>query len=128
MINTPGYVQHALDDWEFMAFTAYDWYEKMGRVVIGIDADGNDPNGAKFLGVTYDYQHGKPDPTTAALLAKYDPETEIIIQFADPRGGMRTRRLRTAPGARHPKRVWFFEMLRRAEEEPESLDVDALPK
>jgi len=90
--------------------------------------DEDDPVGAKLLGVTYDYQHGKPDPTTAALLAEYDPETEIIIQFADPRGGIRTQRLRTASGARHPKRVWFFEMLRRINDEPDSLDVAALPE
>jgi len=111
-----------------MAFTAYDWFEKRGRVAVGIDVDEDDPAGAKLLGVSYDYQHGEPDPATAALLAEYDPETEIIIQFADPRGGVRTQRLRTAPGARHPKRVWFFEMLRRAEDDPESLDVAELPE
>jgi len=124
----PEHVGIALENWEFLAFTAYDWFEKRGRVVIGIDRDENDANGAKLLGVTYDYQHGEPDPTTAALLAKYDPEMEIIIQFTDLRGGLRTQRLRTAPDARHPKRVWFFEMLRRAEEEPESLDVAELPE
>jgi len=90
--------------------------------------DENDPNGAKLLCVTYDYEHGRPDAKTAALLAEHDPETEIIIQFADQRGRIRTQRLRTAPGARHPKRVWFFETLCRAEEEPESLDVDELPE
>jgi len=35
----PDHVRHALDDWEFLAFTACDGYEKMGRVVIGIDVD-----------------------------------------------------------------------------------------
>jgi len=70
-----------------------------------------------LLAVTYDSIGGKTDPKTDELLAGYDPENEIIIQFADPRGGMRTQRLRTAPGTRHPKRVWFFEMLRRAGEE-----------
>jgi len=115
--DLPKYVRHTLNDWEFLAFTAYDWFEKRGRLVIGIDRDEDNPNGAKLLGVIYDYEHGRPDAVTAALLAEYDPETEIIIQFADQSGRIRTQRLRTAPGARHPKRVWFFETLCRAEEE-----------
>jgi len=50
-----------------------------------------------------------------------------VIQFDDARGQLRTQRLRTAPGARHPKRVWFFEMMRRIQEEPETVDLRALP-
>jgi len=124
----PEYVEVALENWDFLAFTAYDWFEQYGRLVIGVDEDDENPGLPRLLAATYDSANGKPDATTAALLAGYDPETEIIIQFADPAGGFRTQRLRTAPDARHPKRVWFFEMLRRANEEPDSLDIKALPE
>jgi len=124
----PEHVGIALENWEPLAFTAYDWFEKMGRLVIGIEEDDDNPGLPRLLAVTYGSNSGKSDPKTDELLAKYDPEMEIIIQFADPEGGIRTQRLHTAEGARHPKRVWFFEMLRRAEEEPESLDVAALPE
>jgi len=124
----PECVEIALENWDFLAFTAYDWFEKMGRLAIGIEDDDENPGLPRLLAVTYGSSAGKIDPQTDELLAKYDPETEIIIQFVDPAGGMRTQRLRTAPDARHPKRVWFFEMLRRAEEEPERLEINELPK
>lgn len=124
----PDHVEIALENWEFLAFTAYDWFEKMGRLVVGIEEDDDNPGLPRLLAVTYDSSTGKTDPKTDELLAKYEPETEIIIQFADPAGGMRTQRLHTAEGARHPKRVWFFEMLRRAEEEPELVEIDELPR
>jgi len=124
----PEIVEVALENWDFLAFTAYDWFEQYGRLAIGIQEDDENPGIPRLLAATYDYANGNPDAATAALLAEYDPEMEIVIQFADPAGGFRTQRLRTAPDARHPKRVWFFEMLRRAEEEPDTLDVKALPK
>lgn len=34
---------------------------------------------------------------------------------------MRTLRVRTPPEGRNPKRIWFFEMLRRLDEEPDKL-------
>jgi len=119
--SVPECVDIALENWEFLAFTAYDWFEKIGRLVISIEEDNDNPGLPRLLAVTYDSIGGKTDPKTDELLARYDPETEIIIQYADPVGGMRTQRLHTAPDAHHPKRVWFFEMLRRAEEEPEAM-------
>ena len=39
----------------------------------------------------------------------------------------RTLRLRTKPGMAHPKRVWFFEMLRRLADKPSEAGLDHLP-
>ena len=123
----PAYVQNALDNWNELAFVAYDWYEQMGRLVIGIEEDEEYPGSARLLAAVYDYDQGKPDAATAELIASYDPAQEILIQFIDTRGRPRTHRLRAAPGARHPKRVYFFEMLRRVNEEPGTIDPDSLP-
>ena len=127
MNDIPTYVQNVLDNWETLAFVAYDGYEKAGRLVVGIERDEMNPAGARLLSVVYDFETGKPDPATAKLLAAYDPDTEIIIQFIDNGGHVRRQRLRTGPGARHPKRVFFFEMLRRIDEEPDSIDLRDLP-
>ena len=116
-----------LNDWETLAFVAYEWYEKMGRLVVGIDQDETDPAGAKLLAAVYDFEAGKPDPATAKLLSEYDPDTEIVIQFIDKKSRVRTQRLRTAPGTRYPKRVFFFEMLRRVNEEPDTIALRDLP-
>lgn len=123
----PEYVEMVLDQWEWLAFTAYEWFEKMGRLVVGIE-EVPGAAGPQLLAVIYDYENGKPDDTTAKLLATYDPEYEIIMQFKDLSGQIRTQRLRTAPGRRHPKRVFFFEMLRRVHKEPESSESGDLPK
>jgi hypothetical protein len=127
MRNIPQYIDNVLDEWETLAFLAYDWYEKAGRLVVGIEEDENNPSGAKMMGILYDFKAGKPDPTTARLLSEYDPDTEILIQFMDKKGDIRTQRVRTGPNARHPKRVYFFEMLRRIDEAPETIDPQNPP-
>ena len=128
MNNVPIYVQDVLDDWEFLAFAAYDWFEQQGRIVIGIEPDPEGLSGARLFWVRYDSENGKPDQRISALLATYDPETEVIVQFMQADGNVRTQRLRTAPGARYPKRVYLFEMLRRIEEESENIDFKTLPE
>ncbi|TLS74787.1 hypothetical protein FE236_10845 [Mariprofundus erugo] len=127
-MQLPECVEVMLKNWDFLAFTAYDWFEQLGPLVIGIEDDLDNPGLPRLLAVTYDRNSYKADVHTLELLDKYDPATEIIIQFADVDGGFRTQCLQTGPGARPPKRVWFFEMLRRAEEEPETIDVDELPE
>jgi hypothetical protein len=102
--------------------------------VIGIEEDPN-PNarGPRLLAIKFDQEEiEKVDANTAAhsahLLATYDPAHEIIIQFKDFDGGVRTQLLRTDPDAQHPKRLYFFEMLRRVQEEPESINPGDLPE
>jgi hypothetical protein len=128
MKDIPFYVRNALENWETLAFVAYDWYEKHGRIVVAIEEDPDDPQGARLLGVTYDFNSGKPDPRTVQLLVEYDPATEILIQFLDEAKHVRTQRLRTAPGGQHPKKVFFFEMLRRVNDEPGKIDPEDLPE
>ncbi len=127
MNELPRYVQNALNQWDSISYFAYDCYEKVGRVAVGIEADPNNPAGARLLAFQHDFQNGKPDKKTAHILASYDPENEIVIQFMQDNGQVRTQRLKTAPGARHPKRVFFFEILRRLSEEPSTVNLSELP-
>jgi hypothetical protein len=111
--DIPGYVQQALEEWEQLAFVAYDWYSRLGRHVIGVEKDPENPDGVRLLAVQYDYESGQPDERVAHMLADYDPAWELILQFVDDQGRVRTQRVRTAPNGRYPKRVYFFEMMRR---------------
>jgi len=124
--DVPAWVHNAIENWDELAFTAFDWYVKHGRLAVGIDADENDLMGAKLYGILYEQKGGTLPPDAARLIDVYDPDWEFVIQFTDTAGRLRTQRLRTDPSGRHPKRVWFFEMMRRLQEEPETVDLITL--
>lgn len=125
--DVPACVHNALANWEEITFTAYEWYVRHGRLAVGIEPDENDMLGAKISCVLYEQGRSTLPPDAASLIDIYDPDWEIVIQFVDTAGRLRTQRLRTAPGGRHPKRVWFFEMMRRLQEEPQTVDPIMLP-
>ena len=127
MSDIPDYVRRTLEEWEQLAFVAYDWYGRLGRHVIGVEKDPANPDGVRLLAVQYDYKKRQPDEKVARMLADYDPAWEMILQFVDDLERVRTQRVRTAPEGRHPKRVFFFEMLRRLQEEPETITWEELP-
>lgn len=128
MNDRPNYVQNALSDWTTIALFAYEYFEKAGRIAIGIEADPEDPDGAKLSAIQHDYENGKPDLNTAKNLADYDPESEIIIQYIKDEGRIKTERLNPSSGAHHPKRIYFFEILRRLSEETSTVNLSELPK
>ena len=119
----PQYVDQVLSEWDFIAFFAYDSFESAGRGVVGLieGAEGIQP----MYGIR-DYFLEQGDQQVLSMLDKYNPETEFLVHF-DAAGGTRTIRVKTPEGGRQPKRVWFFEMLRRASEAPEELP-DILPQ
>ena len=59
------------------------------------------------------YEPGSPDALAARMIEEYDPEWEIVFQYLRPDGNVRTARVRTAPGNRHPWRIYLFERLMR---------------
>lgn len=67
-----------------------------------------------------DYFENLGDMQVLGFLDAYDPETEFLVHFNAAEDTL-TVRIRTPENGSHPKRVWFFEMLRRASEEPEEL-------
>ena len=119
----PQYVDQVLSEWDFIAFFAYDSFESAGRGVVGLieGAEGIQP-----MYVIRDYFLEQGDQQVLSMLDTYNPETEFLVHF-DAAGGTRTIRVKTPEGGRQPKRVWFFEMLRRASEAPEELP-DILPQ
>ena len=113
----PQFVDQVLSEWDFVAFFAYDNFESAGRGVVGL-IEGEE--GIQAMYGAREYFLGQGDQQVLSMLDTYDPETEFLVHF-DATGGTRTIRVRTPEGGRQPKRVWFFEMLRRASEAPEEL-------
>lgn len=118
----PDFVDQVLSEWDFIAFFAYDNFELSGRGVVGL-VEGED--GIQAMYGIRDYFVKQGDLQVLSLLDTYSPETEFLVYF-DATGETRTIRVRAPEGSRHPKRIWFFEMLRRASEAPEELP-DKLP-
>ena len=103
--------------WEQIACFAYDGFFAEGRGVVGIEkvSSGAGPEDPAFTlcYILYDYDRQKPDPAAAKLIADYDPNYELVVQYLREDGSVRTARIKTAPGQRHPKRISFFETLMR---------------
>jgi len=125
--SIPDHVQMVLDEWESLAFYAYDNYERYGRIVVGIEENPEVPSGIQLVSIIYDDEEGEPDDVTARLLATYDPAYEIPIQFVDEAGRLRTQRLRSVPDGQHPRKVYFFEVLGRVNDDPKILYEEDFP-
>ncbi len=105
--------------WEDIACFAYEGYHTNGRGVVGLEKKGNEggplERQARLLYAVYDFKAGKLDKEAAILIREYDPEWEAVIQYMREDKSVRTMRIRTAPGARHPWRIWLFNRLAQKE-------------
>lgn len=123
MNTIPAYVDSFLREWTQIAFESYDAYERLGRGVVGISrTDG----GTELLYGKRDFFVQKGDDQMVRMIDAYDPACEFLVVFDTPQDKTRILRVRTPEGQHHPKRIWFFEMLRRVTEEPEALP-ESLP-
>lgn len=123
MSEIPAYVDRVLQEWHTIALTAYDGYERVGRGVVGLFLSGES---TQLLYGDRAFFVEQGNTTVTKMIDAYDPEWEFLVLFDTAEGDTRTIRIRTPEGGQHPKRIWFFEMLRRVTEEPESLP-DELP-
>ena len=109
--------------WEDIACFAYESYNTNGRGVVGLEKTGIEggplERQTQLLYAVYDFKAGKPDKETASLIREYDPEWEVVIQYMREDESVRTMRIRTASGARHPWRIWLFNRLAQKEKESE---------
>jgi hypothetical protein len=107
--------------WEQIGSFAFDEFRQKGRGVVGIER--RESNGSfeehEFLlsYAVYDLDSGKLEFEIAGMIRTYDPKWEIIIQYTRQEGDVRTIRLHTPEGGRHPWQVWFFENLPVPEQE-----------
>ena len=70
MDSIPDYVQIVLDEWETLAFYAYDNYERFGGILVGMEENPDVPSGIQLVAITYDYENGKPDDCYASTFRK----------------------------------------------------------
>lgn len=105
--------------WEQIALFAYTQCKAVGPGVVTLERQGLE---ADILHDQVDlgyavYEPGRPDADVARMIEEYDPEWEIVFQYLQTDGNVRTVRIRTAPGNRHPWRIYLFEQLTQGEEQ-----------
>lgn len=91
------------DAWDKLAIFAYEQFLNHGRGLIGIDRPPGDDE-FQFFYVTAS-QDATPNGKIGALVTKYDPETEIVINYAYAEDLFRTVQMKTS-NERGPKAVW----------------------
>lgn len=107
--------------WEQVALFAFEQYKTNGRGAVFLDRQGCASeilNDQVDLGYSV-YEPGRPDPDAARMIEAYDPAWEIVFQYLRPDGQVRTTRIRTASGNRHPWRIYLFERMLQDETEEE---------
>jgi len=110
---TPELLRRALDEWDALAFLAYDGFTRSGRGVLALERVPEEVSSGRVRASYVTFPEGKPHPETARVVSEYHPDDEFVLLYREVAGGLRTQRLRTGPESRAPKRVWFFEQLRR---------------
>ena len=99
--------------WEQIALFAFTQYTEAGRGTVLFERHGLDDDilhDQVDLGYTV-YEPGRPEALAARMIEEYDPEWEIVFQYLRADGNVRTARIKTAPGNRHPWRIYLFEKL-----------------
>ena len=114
---TPELLEDALKDWDLLAHLAYDGFTHSGRGVVALEQVPEDVSPLRVRASYITFPLGQPSPETARLVSAYDPDEEMVLLYREPVLGFRTKRLRAGLDLRTPKRVWFFEQLRRMEED-----------
>ena len=127
MHKTPTIIQNLLSQWECLAFMAYDYYVRFGRIILGISLDNEDSEHPLFMAILCNEETMKTDPSLSFMISSFDPDREILIQFEDISGRLRTQRLRTKLNSFTPRSVYAREIMDRYEQNPCSVNLDLLP-
>lgn len=101
--------------WGQITLFAFEQYKTRGRGAVLLDRHGWPPISfkARWIQRMLSMSLGRPRPDASRLIQEYDPSWEIVFQYlrTDADGNVRTARIRTAPGNRHPWGIYLFERL-----------------
>lgn len=105
--------------WEQLALFAFQQFRVSGRGAIFISRHGlSDDISSDRVDIKYvAYTQECPDPQVSRVINNYEPRWEIVCQYEQPGDTIRTTRIRTGPGNRHPERIYFFDRLAQEEQE-----------
>jgi len=109
MIPDELFEQILSDMWDSFAIFSHENFLGSGRGVIAL----NLPSSAASLDelevmyAVYNYEAGEPDADVAKILRNYDPKQEMIIQFLQPTGQVRTVRVKAPDEESQPEQLWL---------------------
>jgi hypothetical protein len=97
---TPELLQDAMQDWDALAFLAYDGFVRAGRGVLALEQVPEDVSPVRVRASYVTFGERGPHPETARVVSEYDPDTEFVLLYRDPIGG-ECERGACAPDLRH---------------------------
>ena len=109
MIPDELFEQILSEMWDNFAVFSHENFLTSGRGVIAL----NLPSSAASLDelevmyVVYDYKAGEPEGDVAKMLRNYNPKQEMIIQFLQPTGQVRTVRAKAPDEESQPEQLWL---------------------
>jgi hypothetical protein len=105
--------------WEQLALFAFQQFRASGRGAVFISRHGlSDDLATDHVDIKYvAYTQECPDPQVSRVINDYDPRWEIVCQYERPDDSIRTARVRTGTGNRHPERIFLFDRLAQGETE-----------
>jgi hypothetical protein len=109
MSKIPAPLDGVLNEWETIAYFAYDAFERQGRGVVFVETAASGT--VQFVYGPVDFFQQRKLTEVIRLLDLYDPATELLVHFEVSPEATRTLRIRTPKDGQSPKCIWFFRML-----------------
>lgn len=108
MIPDDFFDQILSEGWDNFAVFAHANFLNAGRGVIVLDLplSAESLDELQMLYVVYDFENDKPDEVVAKSIRNYEPSQEMIIQYVQPTGHVRTVRVKAPDEESQPENLW----------------------
>lgn len=95
--------------WDSFAVFSHENFLLSGRGVIGLNlpTEATSLDDVEVMYVVYNEEADELEEGIANILRDYDPKKEMIIQFLQPTGGVRTMRVTAPDGDSEPETLWL---------------------
>ena len=109
MIPDELFEQILSDMWDNFAIFSHENFLTSGRGVIALNlpSSANTLDELEVMYAVYDYKAGEPEADIAKMLRNYNPKQEMIIQFLQPTGQVRTVRAKAPNQESAPEQLWL---------------------
>ena len=95
--------------WEQLAIFSHENFLLSGRGTIGLNlpSEATSLDDVEVMYIVYDEEADDMESSVAKIIREYDPKKEMIIQFLQPTGQVRTMRVKAPNQESEPETLWL---------------------